>query len=542
MKNIPDLLALEPMASINRGQHRDALRFAFTTGDSAGALAELLDEDSAPLSDWDPECFAGDLFVEEFVSGALQVRHEESACPVNAKYLKSVLCHPPRELSATLFRQDIQRELLGDEDLLTQFRSSYRKLLAFRCDLDSVGSLGRVYFSRWRIDLLERLADAVDFMASSFFHAQSGLCRIRDCAQEFQQTQGYQQLKELLDYEDKLATVNLRLRMGADGRIRGFEIARIRENDTNRFHMGPIQRFFWRWGLLLRGFRLTGDELIERWVDSVFDALVDDLSYFLRLIGDMEFHLASLQFRSLCQSQGLEVCFPTFLEPGAAQGRSTKGLFNPLLLSEERAPVPCDLSTTRSDAIVIVTGPNSGGKTRLLQAVALLQLLGQAGFHAPASEARLRPASGMFVSLQEGAKADQKEGRLGMELLRIRRLFEESRPRALVVLDELCSGTNPSEGEEIFFLVISLLRELDPEAFVSTHFLRFAERLSQGPSDDGLEFLQVELDENQGPTFSFVPGVAGSSLARHIAARLGVTRQELLALIHRTGYISKPIR
>src|SRR6185312_1532824 len=128
-------------------------------------------------------------------------------------------------------------------------------------------------------------------------------------------------------------------------------------------------------------------------------------------------------------------------------------------------------------------------------------------------------------------KFDQSEGRLGMELLRIRALFEELGPGAMVILDELCSGTNPSEGEEIFELVIRLLARLRPQAFITTHFLTFAARLARERSIAGLAFLQVELDPSHKPTYQFVPGVATTSLASHAATRLGVTRDELDRLI-----------
>jgi DNA mismatch repair protein MutS2 len=118
-----------------------------------------------------------------------------------------------------------------------------------------------------------------------------------------------------------------------------------------------------------------------------------------------------------------------------------------------------------------------------------------------------------------------------MELMRIRRLFEELGFSSLVLLDELCSGTNPSEGEEIARLVISLLPDLESPVFMTTHLLTLATRLSEEPPVPTLEFLQVELDENDRPTYAFVPGVAKTSLAHKTAARLGVTRDELVTLI-----------
>jgi DNA mismatch repair protein MutS2 len=181
-----------------------------------------------------------------------------------------------------------------------------------------------------------------------------------------------------------------------------------------------------------------------------------------------------------------------------------------------------------------VTGPNSGGKTRLLQAIGLTQMLAQVGFFVPAARARVRRVPGVFCSLVQEEAFDQAEGRLGAELLRIRQLFERARPGSLVILDELCSGTNPSEGEQIFMLVIELLRELGPETFVTTHFLGFAERLQADAERLGLSFLQVELDDADHPTYGFVPGVATTSLAAQAAARLGVTREELLALVRRS--------
>ena len=179
----------------------------------------------------------------------------------------------------------------------------------------------------------------------------------------------------------------------------------------------------------------------------------------------------------------------------------------------------------------MITGPNSGGKSRLLQALGLVQLLGQSGLPVPARHAELWFRTGLFVSMIETSSAAQTEGRLGTELLRVRRLFESVPRGALVLLDELCSGTNPTEGEQIVEMVLRLLGEFELEAYVTTHFLRFAQRLDQDPEDLRLRFLQVQLDGDDNPTYQFVPGVAQSSLAGRTAQRLGVSRSELARLV-----------
>jgi DNA mismatch repair protein MutS2 len=128
---------------------------------------------------------------------------------------------------------------------------------------------------------------------------------------------------------------------------------------------------------------------------------------------------------------------------------------------------------------------------------------------------------------------DAREGRLGTELGRVRDMFERAREGHLVLLDELCSGTNPSEGQELFQLVLELLGALAPEAYVSTHFLSLIASLGGDGAAPGLAFLQVELDDRSSPTHRVVPGIATTSLARETAARLGITREELLALLAR---------
>jgi DNA mismatch repair protein MutS2 len=209
-------------------------------------------------------------------------------------------------------------------------------------------------------------------------------------------------------------------------------------------------------------------------------------------------------------------------------------LFNPLLLASGVQPTACTLDAATAQGTVLLTGPNSGGKTRLLQSLALAQLLGQCGFFVPAAQAQLVWGRALFVSISEAAHAGQREGRLGMELTRIRSVFEHAREGAIVIVDELCAGTNPGEGEQIIELVLSLLRQLSIQAVISTHFLQFAQRLSECAERVeryGLSFLRVELDATQSPTYQFVPGVAQSSLAMLTAARLGVTREQLTALI-----------
>jgi DNA mismatch repair protein MutS2 len=296
-----------------------------------------------------------------------------------------------------------------------------------------------------------------------------------------------------------------------------------------------MRRWLAKIEIFFRGYRFGDGEIMARLLDAVFEGVEEHVLALLPLVGEIEVYLGALGFRDLAAAAGVDVCLPDLAPAsgGEHEPRELLGLWNPLLAGHGHRPVPCNLVSDRASTTTLVTGPNSGGKTRLLQAVAMAQLLGQAGVFVPARSAKLVTASALVVSLIQETTVDQREGRLGMELLRIRALFEELGPSAMVVLDELCSGTNPSEGEEIFELVLGLLAKLRPQGFITTHFLSFAARLERERSLTALRFVEVELDAQQKPTYQFVPGVAPTSLAAHAAARLGVTRDELERLVNR---------
>ncbi len=376
--------------------------------------------------------------------------------------------------------------------------------------------------------MLRAAREAFDLLAGSFAGASSALSRLRSFGEAVTSSDEHRRLVQLLDHDEHQGSLDLRVRVGADGEVRAMQIVGVHEDAGNPFHVGPLRRFLVRLALFFRGWRTTAEVVAERALSEVFAGIEEPIALLLQLAGDAEPYLASLALRDRAAEEGLTMACPELGPPG--EGLVLEGLFNPLLLAAGVHPVSCDVRA-EAGAVVVVTGPNSGGKTRLLQAIAIAQTFAQAGFFAPVRAGRVPRAPGLFASLYEQPRADAPEGHLGMELLRIRRLFEQLDVGSVVVLDELCSGTNPSEGEEIARLVLSLLPELGVQAFVTTHLLQFAARLAQERPIPGLAFLQVELDAHDRPTYRFVPGVAKTSLAQKTAARLGVTREELLSRI-----------
>jgi DNA mismatch repair protein MutS2 len=528
---IPDLLAEGTAPRIDVAEARQMLVFAFAMGGSVESFEQMLASAALPASAWDRAHFGRDLFLDELVERCLSLRIGGRVHEPCTAYLLRAISAPPRSREVVAFRRAILAELAEKETLRRDLERSYAALAKLR----TLFCAGR-YEVRWlrRLDILRAAHEAFAVLAASFADAESGLSRVRAFGEAVRGSQAYERLSALLDHEEHLGTVDLRVRVGSDGELRTFQIVAVRENSDNPFHSSPLGRWIARFKLFLRGFRMNGGEVIERLFDDVFAGIEEPLALAFQLFGDMEFYLAGLGCKALAEERGLSVCLPDLTDPGGDEdttGWDARGLFNPLLLGEKKTPIACDLRTKHHGSVVVVTGPNSGGKTRLLQAIAITQMLGETGLFVPAASARMPRASGLFVSLVEEARADQPEGQLGMELMRIRRMFEQLDVGSLVLLDELCSGTNPSEGEEIARLVISLLPELDAQVFVTTHLLSFAQHLDEDRPIARLEFLQVELDAHERPTYGFVPGVARTSLAHKTAARLGVTRDELALLI-----------
>jgi DNA mismatch repair protein MutS2 len=524
---VPDLLCADASVRIDAAALRQTLVFAFAAGGAIESFDAVIARASLPMSSWGRANFARDIYLDELIERSLAVRVGDKVYRTCTRYLARVIGEPPRDARHIEVRRSVLADLASSPVARGAIEQVYVSIVRLRTLLCAARQPApRVR----RVEILRAAREVFELLSVSFGGVKSALSRLRAFGEAVVASDGYRRLVALLDHEEHLGSLDLRVRVGADGEVRSMEIVAVRENKDNPFYASALRRLLMRFILFLRGYRTTGGEVAERLLSEVFSGIEEPVVLLFQLLGDIEPYLASLSFRDRASEKGLAVSLPELVESG---GLRLEGLFNPLLMEAGIVPVTCDVRAAPG-ALVIVTGPNSGGKTRLLQGIAIAQVFAEAGLFAPVRSAKVPRASGLFASLFEEARSDQLEGHLGMELLRIRRLFDELDTGALVVIDELCSGTNPSEGEEIARLVLSLLPELGVQAFVTTHLLQFAARLADEAKERkmaSLDFLQVELDEQERATYRFVPGVARTSLAHKTAERLGVTREELLERI-----------
>ncbi len=196
---------------------------------------------------------------------------------------------------------------------------------------------------------------------------------------------------------------------------------------------------------------------------------------------------------------------------------------NPILGRSNPDYVPNDILLDDAGRLLVITGPNSGGKTAYCKTVVQIQLLGQIGCYVPAAAARLVLAENIFYQVPDPGHLDEGMGRFGHELKRTREIFFNSTGRSLVVLDELSEGTTFEEKMELSEYVLTGFYKLGASTLLVTHNHELCERLQE----KGIgRYFQGEFSA-QGPTYRLIPGVSKVSHADRVAAALGFSKEDV---------------
>ncbi len=207
---------------------------------------------------------------------------------------------------------------------------------------------------------------------------------------------------------------------------------------------------------------------------------------------------------------------------------------NPLLIKYIPDYVPNDIHLDLAGRILIITGPNSGGKTAYCKTIAQIQLLGQIGCYIPATQGQLVPAEHIYYQVPDPGQLSAAMGRFGHELQRTREIFFTSTPRSLVVLDELSEGTTFEEKMTISEYILKGFHKLGASTLLVTHNHELCERLH---SDGVGRYLQVEFMP-QGPTHRLIEGISKVSHADRVASAIGFSQKDVEAHLERQGGLS----
>jgi len=200
-----------------------------------------------------------------------------------------------------------------------------------------------------------------------------------------------------------------------------------------------------------------------------------------------------------------------------------KNGYHPLLLKKlNQEAVPLSITLGGDDRILIITGPNAGGKTVALKTLGLLQLLFQSGFHVPVEGKSTFPVcKRIFSVIGDEQSIEDDLSTFSSHITKLNDIVSQAENRSLVLIDEIGTGTDPSEGSA---LAIAILEELNQPEIVSLVTTHHSELKVFAHNMDHVQNAAMQFDrETLSPKYILELGIPGSSFAFDISRRLGVS-------------------
>ena len=243
----------------------------------------------------------------------------------------------------------------------------------------------------------------------------------------------------------------------------------------------------------------------------------------LAILGELELLFAKAQF-----AVDFGCVIPRFSPEGArrlALREARHPLLEDVLRRQKRTVVAASLTLEGGTRTLLISGPNSGGKTVTLKTVGLLALMAQAGLPVPCAEAEFPFFDGVLADIGDQQSIQESLSTFSAHMSRVRDILEQATPESLVLLDELGRATDPEEGGALGVAILDRCRSLGAFTLASTHLLALK---VFGANTEGVLNGSMGFDEETlEPTYVLRLGAPGKSAGLDIARRLGLPAEIL---------------